>query len=311
VAEDKGPDAVNMITKPTVLVLGAGASCPYHFPSAFEIVEQLCREAHNPEAVVMTLEMCGFARPQVLDFLRQVKHSGQYSIDAFLQRQPKDAALRMMGKIAVVARLIEDENHLLNVSADDDWYRHFFARLLPKDSEGVRSHRLHVVTFNFDRSFERRLFLMIRNTYTLDDGRAALLAASIPVTHVHGQLGSADWLGAGGRAYGAPLTVENINACAGQIRLVDDEIALAMLRDVHTVLEAAHTICFIGFSFHPDNLDRLNAGPSLGNKTLCGTRQGMSSVDVDRVYRRFNSPRRNYLSDCSARQLFDVVDLFV
>jgi hypothetical protein len=46
-----------------------------------------------------------------------------------------------------------------------------------------------VITFNFDRSFEYRLFRMLRGSYGLDDNQAGKLCAVVPVLHIHGSLG--------------------------------------------------------------------------------------------------------------------------
>lgn len=65
-----------MITKPTVLVLGAGASCPYGFPSAFDIVQKICDEVTARGEVTETLERCGVPSQQVKEFCLRVKNLG-------------------------------------------------------------------------------------------------------------------------------------------------------------------------------------------------------------------------------------------
>ena len=302
-----------MITQPTVVVLGAGASCPYGFPSAFQIVDQVCREVSEAGRVTDTLQRCGFPPAQIEDFLHRVKNSGRSSIDAFLQRHSADHSLRLMGKIAVVTQLHENDPALRMQPESLDWLRYLITRMCPLSPAGFEANNLQIVTFNFDRTVERRLFLMLRHGYPIDDQEAARLVRAIPIVHVHGQLGTPAWLftdDSRARDFVPPTTPDDIRACAEQIRLVDEEISPETIRSVRTMLETAERICFLGFSFHSDNLNRLGANQWIGNKTVWGTRHGMSEADVSVVYRRFNSPRQGYLLDRSVRAFFDVVNLF-
>lgn len=74
-----------MIHRPTVLVLGAGASAPYGFPCGAElrrlIVENVARPNHEYNKA---LREAGFGPTTINEFVAAFDGSRQESIDAFL-----------------------------------------------------------------------------------------------------------------------------------------------------------------------------------------------------------------------------------
>ena len=71
-----------MIHKPTVLVLGAGASMPYGYPSGSALREMLVDQSTFDELIVGNL----ISRNDVGGFCERFLYSGMNSIDAFLSR---------------------------------------------------------------------------------------------------------------------------------------------------------------------------------------------------------------------------------
>ena len=299
-----------MIAKQTVFVLGAGASRPYGFPTGDEIANRILDELrHGHNTLLTELAQYDCDADRTGEFFAAFRNSGHFSLDAFIQHRTE---FRDIAKILMASWLMrnEDEETLIGAPAEEDWYRALFAKMtMRKEADAVRGNQLAVVTFNFDRSFERRLFLALKATYNRPDEETADLARTIPVLHIHGQLGMPGWADASGRHYRRSKDLFDVRRCAGMIRLIDDEIDKSVLATANGYLERAETVCFIGFSFHPDNLDRLQ-GQSLANKTLHGTCKGMPQAEQERVYRYFNSTQRDYLRDLNARSFFDVVDVF-
>jgi hypothetical protein len=300
---------LSMIHKNTVLVLGAGASKPYGFPTGREICDQILADNEvGSGPIYQLLDHCGFDAGQSGEMFRAFKDSGHYSLDAFVQRRPE---FRTIAKTAIAGSLMAKENEgSLFSDPNADWYRHLMVGMMQDcDREAFRANRLTVITFNFDRSFERRLFRSLKANYALSDAEAGELTAVVPVMHIHGQLGPPGWIAESGRRYGAQSGWDEVRQCAAQIRLIDDEIDQALLGQARDLLQDADRVCFLGFSFHPDNLNRLNAN-RLRDTAMWGTRVGLSSTETQRAYRYFNSPRRDYLLNQTAREFFDSVDLF-
>ena len=75
-----------MIKTETVLVLGAGASMPYGYPSGHALRQMLI----DPGLFNPLLEKQWFEQEDINAFCRIFMHSGMKSIDAFLARRGKD-----------------------------------------------------------------------------------------------------------------------------------------------------------------------------------------------------------------------------
>src|SRR5712671_5186207 len=104
-----------MITTPTVLVLGAGASYPYGFPTGKQLKEQICN-TFSPEGSlpdVFASEECTLEPEQFFAFREAFLRSGQPSIDAFLERRPN---FLDVGKLVIAFSLMpyEKEENLYN-----------------------------------------------------------------------------------------------------------------------------------------------------------------------------------------------------
>ena len=94
-----------MITKPTVLVLGAGASIPYGYPSGAGLVKDIFthitknswREMYN---------RCGLDSKEMDALKSELYLSQKPSIDAFLEHRPE---FMKAGKIAIALSLLSKE----------------------------------------------------------------------------------------------------------------------------------------------------------------------------------------------------------
>jgi hypothetical protein len=274
-----------MITRPTVFVLGAGASMPYGFPSGDELLNQVrtnlitARVGNDDPAnsdLRRTLRLTGFPDPLVQQFQRALAETRIESIDDFLVRRP---VFRDVGKAAIAATLIpyEEDAHLDQPrDADDDWYQYVYNRIIGRTVDEFRSNKLSVVTFNFDRSFERALFRTLKREHELSPERAADACAAIRVVHIHGELGAPAWLqpsAPAARDYrprppeadswprlaqpDSAIHPEDIRSCVRSIRLFDDECAEDTLEDANELLSRAERVAFLGFGFHPENVRKL------------------------------------------------------
>lgn len=97
-----------MIATPTVLVLGAGASCPYGFPTAKQLRNDVCKAFSSQDTPASRL-LGDSAAPakQFLEFRDAFWRSGTPSVDAFLEGRPD---FLHVGKLAIAYCLIRYEN---------------------------------------------------------------------------------------------------------------------------------------------------------------------------------------------------------
>ena len=159
-----------MIRRRTVFILGAGASAPYQLPVGSALVDRICKEIMKAEPMITRLEDFlarnnGIAG-DAARFAAALKGSRAYSIDAFLET---NRPYRLIGKAAIADVLLRCENQSDLAPVNGDWYRYLFSILLNQSIERYQQQAklLTIVTFNFDRSFERALFLALKNRFGL------------------------------------------------------------------------------------------------------------------------------------------------
>ena len=103
-----------MITKPTVFVLGAGASMPYGFPSGKQLVEHISEATRQKTTslppipddsrylisreAIQAILVNNFGKLESEKFGNALYLSNQYSIDAFLEHRTEFAEI---GKLAI------------------------------------------------------------------------------------------------------------------------------------------------------------------------------------------------------------------
>lgn len=118
-----------MITTPTVLVLGAGASCPYGFPTAKELKNRICEVFSNPDVISRLAKGLDRSSDQFVEFREAFWKSSTSSVDAFLEGRPE---FLDVGKLAIAYCLIPFENEPDLYSpppGDGDWYLYLSERL--------------------------------------------------------------------------------------------------------------------------------------------------------------------------------------
>ena len=160
-----------MITTPTVLVLGAGASCPYGFPTAKQLRNDICEAFSNRDTPASRLLGDNVApAKKFLEFREAFWKSGTSSVDAFLEGRPE---FLDVGKFAIAYCLIpyENEQNLYDPpEPDGDWYSHL-SKILNSSFDEFENNKLSIITFNYDRSLDHYLFTSLLNWHgkSVDD----------------------------------------------------------------------------------------------------------------------------------------------
>ena len=199
-----------MITKKTVLVLGAGASFPYGLPTGLELTNIVCADHQKPipkkhSRVKRDLAEAGFRPYEIEEFINALRESGKLSVDAFLEYRTDFLEI---GKAAIASVLIslEDRNELFSRSNPGSWYLYLYGRL-DAPYEDFAGNQLSIMTFNYDRSLTQFLSSALANTYNKALSNAyARLCESIPIFHVHGDLGPLPGEENGNHGYGDKST---------------------------------------------------------------------------------------------------------
>jgi hypothetical protein len=144
-----------MIQQKTVLVLGAGASIPFGFPSGYELVQQVCASHFY-----MRLTKFGIPSGEANKFCNALRQSGKQSVDTFLEHRPD---LLEVGKLAIAVALIpcEQTHRLFNKGGAPTWYDYLWDKM-NAPFEKLEANNLVVLTFNYDRSLEQYLFKAVQ-----------------------------------------------------------------------------------------------------------------------------------------------------
>lgn len=278
-----------MITTPTVLVLGAGASAPYGFPVASELKERIC-SAFVKDSVPVRMLHEGSEIPMnvFLEFRDAFYKSGQSSVDAFLEHRP---AFIAVGKLAIAYSLMpyESEDALFEStgSRGGNWYQ-YLSEKLNASFEKFGENRLSVITFNYDRSLEHYLLTTLQNAHGRSLEECAEMLRKIPIHHVYGQLSRHPYPDKQARPYNPERgTYKSVGYAARGITLLHDE-AKPELEAARQVLKTAERICFLGFSYHPINLDRLRLQDS-SRRAVFGTVRGLVGDELGSVEQALHS----------------------
>ncbi|MFZ2651744.1 MAG: SIR2 family protein [Burkholderiaceae bacterium] len=259
-----------MISTPTVLVLGAGASKPYGFPLGGELRGRIIGMAAGTDNVTAKAGLA--ADPHLQPFVDAFARSRLYSIDAFLGIRSDFSDI---GRRSIAAQLwyAEAESSLVDtIGTPDDWYDYLWNKLASGHSwDEVKFNNLSIVTFNYDRSLEVFLLRAATATFNVSESDAIAKLKTLRIEHVYGSLGS-PWPGdADYFRYGWPVQAASVSLAAKSIRIIpearDDE---PVFKRAQEMLLAAHTICFLGFGFDSLNLRRLDAARTCGEAVFKG-----------------------------------------
>ena len=291
-----------MITRRVVLILGAGASNPYGFPLAKELLESAVA---GEEHLVPRLVDAGFDKPEIKTFMAELLRAQLPSIDAFLEYRPE---FMQIGKAALALYLIacEREDWLIDPRNDEHWYRYLYHQMKTIDLREFANNTLSVITFNYDRSLEHFLTTALMAGHGKSPDDVFTVLKDIPIIHPYGQLGSLPGQGGQERPYDTTLTPEILRKAMDGIRIVSETAdQTAQFRDAHALIREAQEIVFLGFGYHRENVERLELERHLpAPARVTGTVVGFTTSEFnENVQSLFRSLAGNQLSENNERVL--------
>ena len=268
-----------MISTPTVLVLGAGASMDFQYPSGGGLKGEVVNMTSNPRSdAYRTLQGFGYSTAYIQEFHEALRYSGRPSVDAFLEHRTE---FMDVGKASMALALVIHEHKSNLFGGDTNWYDYLFQRMSGSFSD-FDENQLAVVTFNYDRSLETYLFEALKNAYGETDQSVADVIGKIQIIHVHGQLADLRWQSANGRQYTPTYDLEKIRLSAEGISVISEsspaDEAFGAAREV---LKTGDRIIFLGFKFHRANFERLDMDVRSGQQRFFGT--GFGFTDRERA----------------------------
>src|SRR5258708_21944643 len=121
-----------MIVNPTVLILGAGASAPFGYPTGINLVSELVSQLRTSGTPMLNLMASqGYPVEASQAFAQELAFSPLGSIDSFLEKRSEFVDI---GKLAITISLAMKENTEALFSTGD-WYAHLFKKMLGSNME--------------------------------------------------------------------------------------------------------------------------------------------------------------------------------
>jgi len=243
-----------MISKPTVLILGAGASIMYGFPSSKELREMIISRFRSPTTTLYEeYNRMGFQNRTVNEFSEAFRQSGVTSIDSFLEHRPE---FMKIGKNAIAEALIPFETETSLFGREIDWYGYLLDKMNTPIQE-FSKNKLRIITFNYDRSLEWYLFKALQSRYGLRIEEAIDLVKQIGIIHLYGTLGGMMWED-DGRLYNPSTDRPEIYKARDKLKIIYEHISEIQEFDwAHKELLNAKRIVFLGFGHNKENVARL------------------------------------------------------
>jgi hypothetical protein len=284
-----------VIRRRTVLVLGAGASMPYGFPSGRQLKTIIVADALSPTngGVTELVNQAGYDTNKFREFASALQHSGRGSVDEFLEFR---AEFLEVGKAAIAAALIPLENEARLFPAEaraDDLYQHLFSQM-NTDRDAWSDNAISIVTFNYDRSVEHYMVIAFANAYGVTQATAGKVVAKVPIIHVYGSLGFLPSIQDGGREYIANASADNLRLAASGILILHENhpSSAPALQKAKELMAVAESIYFLGFGYHRTNLQRLDVRSIRHHIDIHGTTSGFSDAEIEDIRARFSSAVR-------------------
>ena len=292
-----------MINRPTCLILGAGASMPYGFPSGKALKEEICDKLQSGYLLYDQLIQLGHSQDFIAEFIHALKYSAKKSIDSFLEHRQE---YQTIGKMAIAFSILAREN--LNAmfftqqeskiprSYAVDYARYWYDYLFEKiggNPKHFQENKLKILTFNYDRSLETFLYHSFKNSYNLSDEDCRSFLAHLEIIHLHGTVAKNIWDAPTGKEYPqngeSRISLEDLKLSVDNIKIVHEALPTSPeFARAREILNQSTSICFFGFSYHTDSLERLDFKSLISQKEFHGTAYGMGKQEVVNVKSYFD-----------------------
>jgi hypothetical protein len=304
-----------MIQSRTVFVVGAGASREAGLPTGAELKRVIAEKMNfifdsksdglksGDRNVYDALMVYANAErrywPEVMRHVQWISDAmpQAISIDNFLDAHRTNSELELCGKLGIAQAILEAEaNSLLKFDPmrrqrfeprklSDTWYEKFFMLL----SEGVRADNLEslfsnisFIVFNYDRCVEYFLYHSICTYFGLSEEDAAALVNTVNISHPYGTVGKLSWQGTStNTSFGVIPSPQHLLEITSQIKTFTERVEDEPTRNaMRQKVQEADTLVFLGFAFHPLNLELIGPEEKSVARRLFATRLGISESDL-------------------------------
>jgi hypothetical protein len=284
-----------MITNNTVLILGAGASVPYGYPTAIELRKFIINEFRRR----YTDRLRGKNKYNE-DDIRTEMAKYSYLIDSFKQSSTKSFDLflsRNKGKYyehgkfilawcILYFELISKFNEDIE-KPESDWYTLLYNNMTDEmtkstDLEKFNENKMRIITFNYDRSFEEFLWRSLFFSFAGDREDVIKISEWIKVFHTYGKILDLQWEYPGkGEKYQTNNILDLAEEAKNNIQIIYDE-RNPRLEEIKKIIIETERIFFLGFGYSKENIEAIGLVNILGkHQSVYGT--ALNFTDKERI----------------------------
>lgn len=304
-----------MFDSQTLFILGAGASNEVGLPIGLGLTKKIA------DLINFSVERGGVSRgdERIYDALRTLGSEDQWannafiksgrevaeamdlaqSIDTFLESHSANREFVVLGKLGIARAIaMAERGSLLMPSVKgfsqlrinqvaNTWYYSLARQLftgVPADKPNRAFQNVSFIVFNYDRCLQTFLQRAAEVYFRIDAGTAAQLVSKIKIIHPYGSLGSifeheADFVSFGSDRFDLLKVSHGIKTFSESADMVPA---------IRQLVYGADRIVFLGFGFHPQNIDLLDVSGSVGHedprpRKVFATTMGMSQSDESLV----------------------------
>ncbi|WP_293008144.1 hypothetical protein [Nitrosomonas sp.] len=229
------------------------------------------------------------------------------SIDNFIDSHRKDKRIAQIGKLAIAACILKAENksklyidRTKNTKNKQDysklngtWFVELFSLLsqhCDRDQLKERLSRITIVSFNYDRCFKHFLIDALLTYYNLTTQEVNDIVSNINVLHPYGSVGRMFFEKGGmGPKFGELIDSDELLRSADEIRTFTESVEGESdeTNAIRESLASTKTLVYLGFAFHPLNLEVLYGKallPKLNNECeVFATAHGISDSNCSMI----------------------------
>lgn len=292
------------MTRKTTLILGAGASKTYGYPTGIGLRNEILKLSEHIDAIT---EISSDNSSVVKNFFKYFKYSSATSIDSFVAKNPEYSEISKE-VISLILLNCEDEEIFFKENLEDNWYEYFLNQILKDEFEDLNFSNIGIVTFNYDLSLEYFLHVTLSNMYKRNFNDVQKKLKDLKIHHVYGSLNKS--IEKYGKTKINLSTInggEEVDELRNYIKYISSGINLismsrkenSEIKYIQLLIEESEKIGFLGFGFLHENIQIIRRDLPLvtvdNAKYLAATRKGMTDAEINYAMKLINgSEPRNF-----------------
>lgn len=305
-----------MLTRKTVIVIGAGASHELGLPLGAGLRKDIANllniafpDGYNQESGDLAITQClrDIAKERserdingllLKCWLIRDALPAAISIDNLLDAHRNDPDIGLIGKLGIAQAILnaerssklhkarETDRKSSLYSLTDTWLLPMFQLLtegVVKEDAATIFDNVTFIVFNYDRCLQAFLAVALQAYYGFNQHQSVEIAGTAKIIHPYGRVGdfgassSLATVGFGAKQY-------NLRKVAEGIRTFSEGLRFDRHRpEIQDAVAGADQIVFLGFAFHPLNMEILGVDQPSNISKVFGTTLGLSDAAVRSV----------------------------